>query len=103
MARNRNKWPWQLLHPSSLLNKELFPAPEIEVVDDRHRAVSEKFYKLGSTIELMCTVRRIVGREPEYVLWHHEHKMLNYDAERGGIRYDREEEDENQSAEINFS
>ena len=61
--------------------------PEIEVVDDRDKKTAEKYYKGGSTIELKCIVRQIVGEPPEYILWHHEDRMLNYDTERGGIRY----------------
>ena len=49
--------------------------------------MSEKFYKGGSTIELTCRVERVVGQRPEYIIWHHEDRMLNYDTERGGIRY----------------
>jgi len=59
--------------------------PEIEVVDDRDKKTAEKYYKGGSTIELKCIVRQIVGEPPEYILWHHEDRMLNYDTERGGI------------------
>ena len=61
--------------------------PEIEIVDERSKSVKEKFYKAGSTIELKCRVRKVVGQEPEYIIWHHEDRMLNYDTERGGIRY----------------
>jgi hypothetical protein len=50
--------------------------------------VVEKFYKGGSTIELKCVVRRVVGEAPEYIIWHHEDRMLNYDTQRGGIRFD---------------
>ena len=65
----------------------LIAVPEIEVVDDRDKKIAEKYYKGGSTIELKCIVRQIVGEPPEYILWHHEDRMLNYDTERGGIRY----------------
>ena len=56
-------------------------------MDEREAAVTEKFYKGGSTIELTCRVERVVGQRPEYIIWHHEDRMLNYDTERGGIRY----------------
>jgi len=55
-------------------------------VDERDAAVKEKFYKGGSTIELRCVVRRVVGSAPEYIIWHHEDRMLNFDTRRGGIR-----------------
>ncbi len=57
------------------------------MVDERERSVAEKFYKGGSTIRLKCVVSQIVGRAPEYIIWHHEDRMLNYDTHRGGIRY----------------
>ncbi|XP_040566029.1 zwei Ig domain protein zig-8 [Lepeophtheirus salmonis] len=59
--------------------------PEIEIVDERDQSVGEKFYQGGSTIELKCLVRKIVDQQPEYIIWHHENRMLNYDTERGGI------------------
>ena len=62
--------------------------PKIRIMDERDKAVGEKFYKGGSTIELKCVVEQIVGQVPEYIIWHHEDRMLNYDTERGGIRYE---------------
>ncbi len=63
-----------------------FAVPEIEIVDERDKSVNEKYYKGGSTIELKCVVRKVVGEAPGYIIWHHEDRMLNYDTERGGIR-----------------
>ena len=78
------------LSPSNiffLTNKRcLISVPEIEIVDERDKPVKEKFYKGGSTIELKCIVKQIVGQAPEYIIWHHGNRMLNYDIERGGIR-----------------
>jgi len=65
----------------------IFAVPEIEIVDERDKNVAEKSYEGGSTIELKCLVSQIVGEPPEYIIWHHEDRMLNYDTERGGIRY----------------
>ncbi len=67
----------------------LASVPEIDIVDERDKSASEKFYKGGSTIELKCVVRQVVGQAPEYIIWHHEDRMLNYDTERGGIRYEQ--------------
>ena len=44
-------------------------------------------YEGGSTIELKCVVTNLVGEQPEYIIWKKEDRMLNYDLERGGIRY----------------
>ena len=32
-------------------------------------------------------VEDIVGEQPEYIIWKKGNRMLNYDTERGGIRY----------------
>ena len=69
-----------------LKNLFFISVPEIEIVDERDKPVKEKFYKGGSTIELKCIVKQIVGQAPEYIIWHHGNRMLNYDIERGGIR-----------------
>ena len=69
-----------------IFSSSFFTVPEIEVVDDRDKKTAEKYYKGGSTIELKCIVKQIVGEPPEYILWHHEDRMLNYDTERGGVR-----------------
>ena len=56
-------------------------------MDERDKNVAEKSYEGGSTIQLKCLVSQIVDEPPEYIIWHHEDRMLNYDTERGGIRY----------------
>ena len=55
-------------------------------MDERDKNVAEKSYEGGSTIQLKCLVSQIVDEPPEYIIWHHEDRMLNYDTERGGIR-----------------
>lgn len=54
--------------------------------DDRGVATGEKFYKVGSTIELKCIIDKIPARS-SFVIWKHGERMLNYDTSRGGIRY----------------
>lgn len=98
-----NDWKLQIQYPTAARDEGLYEcmvssnppilkrtrltvvAPRISVLDEREAAVTEKFYKGGSTIELTCRVERVVGRRPEYIIWHHEDRMLNYDTERGGI------------------
>ena len=81
------------LHFQQLLTRRMtetvciFTVPEIEIVDERDKNVAEKSYEGGSTIQLKCLVSQIVDEPPEYIIWHHEDRMLNYDTERGGIRY----------------
>ncbi|XP_055298038.1 uncharacterized protein LOC129566274 [Sitodiplosis mosellana] len=58
--------------------------PYIVIDDDRGVATPEKFYKVGSTIELKCIIDKIPNRS-SYVLWKHGERMLNYDTSRGGI------------------
>lgn len=59
--------------------------PYIVIDDDRGVSTPEKFYKVGSTIELKCIIDKIPSRS-NYVLWKHGERMLNYDTSRGGIR-----------------
>ena len=62
--------------------------PTIKIVDERHQEVEDRiFYDRGSTIKLKCMVEDIVGEQPEYIIWKKGNRMLNYDTERGGIRY----------------
>ena len=77
------KRQWKIINNSKF---NFISVPEIEIVDERDKPVKEKFYKGGSTIELKCIVKQIVGQAPEYIIWHHGNRMLNYDIERGGIR-----------------
>lgn len=51
--------------------------PYIVIDDDRGSATPEKFYKVGSTIELKCIIDKIPNRS-SYVLWKHGERMLNY-------------------------
>ena len=65
-----------------------FLVPRIKIVDERHQEVEDRiFYDKGSTIKLKCMVENIVGEQPEYIIWKKGDRMLNYDTERGGIRY----------------
>ncbi len=62
--------------------------PEIKIMDERNSKVKEQIiYEWGSTIELRCVVSNLVGDQPEYIIWKKDDRMLNYDLERGGIRY----------------
>ena len=66
----------------------MISVPTIKIVDERHQKVENQiFYDLGSTIKLKCMVENIVGEQPEYIIWKKGNRMLNYDTERGGIRY----------------
>jgi len=38
--------------------------------------------KSGSTLRLVCTLRQST-EPPVFVFWYHEHRMINYDQERG--------------------
>ena len=70
------------------LKNTLFSVPTIKIVDERHQKVENQiFYDLGSTIKLKCMVENIVGEQPEYIIWKKGDRMLNYDTERGGIRW----------------
>lgn len=59
--------------------------PYIAIDDDRGVSTPEKFYRVGSTIELKCIIDKIPHRA-NFVIWKHGMRMLNYDTSRGGIR-----------------
>lgn len=63
----------------------IFSVPYIAIDDDRGVSTPEKFYRIGSTIELKCIIDKIPHRA-NYVMWKHGMRMLNYDTSRGGIR-----------------
>ncbi|XP_077295385.1 opioid-binding protein/cell adhesion molecule-like [Arctopsyche grandis] len=58
--------------------------PKVEIVDERGVAVSDKFYKEGSIIELRCVISR-VPQPSGQVVWTHAGRHLNFDTKRGGI------------------
>ncbi|XP_037039926.1 tyrosine-protein phosphatase Lar-like [Bradysia coprophila] len=58
--------------------------PYIAIDDDRGVSTPEKFYRVGSTIELKCIIDKIPHRA-NFVIWKHGMRMLNYDTSRGGI------------------
>ncbi|XP_077287197.1 zwei Ig domain protein zig-8-like [Arctopsyche grandis] len=58
--------------------------PRVEIVDNRGVLIHDKFYKQGSTIELICVISR-VPQPSGYVQWKHGIRTLNYDTTRGGI------------------
>lgn len=59
----------------------IFAVPYIVIDDDRGVATPEKFYKVGSTIELKCIIDKIPNRS-SYVLWKHGERMLNYGMQK---------------------
>lgn len=64
---------------------KLHTVPFITIDDDRGISTPEKFYRVGSTIELKCIVDRTPHRA-NYISWKHGIRTLNYDTSRGGIR-----------------
>ncbi|XP_049780155.1 uncharacterized protein LOC126176985 [Schistocerca cancellata] len=68
-------------HPPRTVRYNLvIRAPEVEIVDERGRPLSDKYYEPNSTIQLSCVARR---RQP--VTWRHGDVTLNYGTPRGGI------------------
>ncbi|XP_050424327.1 uncharacterized protein LOC126835644 isoform X2 [Adelges cooleyi] len=58
--------------------------PELEITDERGVPVKDKFYYVGSTIELKCFITK-VPQPSQFIVWRHESTNLNYDTSRGGI------------------
>ncbi|KAL4091066.1 hypothetical protein QTP88_025807 [Uroleucon formosanum] len=59
--------------------------PQLEITDERGVQVKDKFYYVGSTIELKCYITK-VPQPSQFIVWRHETTSLNYDTSRGGIR-----------------
>lgn len=79
------KWVSVLsLHPHA--EHVVFPVPEVYLIDEEDgRAISEKHYKPGSTIELHCIVNNYLPEFKE-VRWTHAGKVITESSERGGVR-----------------
>ncbi|XP_050520230.1 myotilin-like [Daktulosphaira vitifoliae] len=58
--------------------------PQLEITDERGVPVKDKFYYVGSTIELKCFITK-VPQPSQFIVWRHESTNLNYDTSRGGI------------------
>ncbi|VVC28970.1 Immunoglobulin subtype,Immunoglobulin-like domain,Immunoglobulin-like fold,Immunoglobulin subtype [Cinara cedri] len=58
--------------------------PHLEITDERGVEVKDKFYFVGSTIELKCYITK-VPQPSQFIIWRHESTTLNYDTSRGGI------------------
>ncbi|CAG7784878.1 unnamed protein product, partial [Allacma fusca] len=57
--------------------------PQISIVDDLDRPITDKFYNAGSTLELRCVITHLPILYT--ILWKQGNKTLNYDTSRGGI------------------
>lgn len=70
------------------------PAPDLFIADENLNPLYERHYDVNSTLELYCYVRNI-EMTSSVVLWIHNDKVLNYDAVRGGIRWEKERDTHN--------
>lgn len=63
-----------------------FSDPKVVIIDEEGSALQDKYYEVDSTLQLSCIVRN-VKMTSSAVYWSHGERILNYDVERGGIRY----------------
>ena len=55
-----------------------FAAPVLTVMDGFGRKLLDQFYKVGSSLEVMCHVDRLPKRPlPEIIEWRHGDKILS--------------------------
>ncbi|KAK7602319.1 hypothetical protein V9T40_007908 [Parthenolecanium corni] len=59
--------------------------PELQIADERELPIRNKFYGVGSTIELKCLITNVAHHPDAFVTWKHGTRTLNYDTVRGGI------------------
>ncbi|XKL68103.1 hypothetical protein PGB90_003594 [Kerria lacca] len=60
--------------------------PELEIADERELPIRNKFYNIGSTIELKCVITKVPHQPNTFITWKHGTRILNYDTIRGGIK-----------------
>lgn len=60
--------------------------PELQIADERELPIRNKFYGVGSTIELKCLITNVAHHPDAFVTWKHGTRTLNYDTVRGGIK-----------------
>lgn len=59
--------------------------PHLEIADERGVQIKNKFYDVGSTIELKCLITKVPNDPNNSLFWKHGNRILNYDTNRGGI------------------
>lgn len=60
--------------------------PKVIIIDEEGSALQDKYYEVDSTLQLSCIVRN-VKMTSTAVYWSHGDRILNYDVDRGGIRW----------------
>ncbi|GAB0092775.1 hypothetical protein DMENIID0001_078090 [Sergentomyia squamirostris] len=74
-------------HPPRVIQIYFYVSePEVVIVDEQGLPLYEKYYEVDSTLDLICIVRH-VKMTSSLVHWLHGDSLLNYDTNRGGIRY----------------
>lgn len=56
------------------------------IIDETGQPLQDKYYEVDSTMQLSCIVRH-VAMKSSAVLWSHGDQVLNYDTNRGGVRW----------------
>ena len=67
-------------------NQYIFSVCHVNHNYQENALLMEKLVSDACDSNIKCIVKQIVGQAPEYIIWHHGNRMLNYDIERGGIR-----------------
>ncbi|KAK8400074.1 hypothetical protein O3P69_003040 [Scylla paramamosain] len=57
----------------------------VHILDERGVMLREKFYRVGSTIELQCRVADVPTATTLQLAWYRNRHRLNYDDVRGGV------------------
>lgn len=60
--------------------------PKVLIIDETGQPLQDKYYEVDSTMQLSCIVRH-VAMKSSAVLWSHGDQVLNYDTNRGGVRW----------------
>lgn len=56
----------------------IFTAPQVQVMDESGRVISERYYKAGSSLELTCSASQIGGGADNIsIAWKHGERTLS--------------------------
>lgn len=83
---------WHESNDHKLSNTTLTPPstwradPKVLIIDETGQPLQDKYYEVDSTMQLSCIVRH-VAMKSSAVLWSHGDQVLNYDTNRGGVRW----------------
>lgn len=85
-AVSATRHDWETYIRTHMVRPRPATDPKVIIIDEKGGPLQDKYYEVDSTIQLSCIVRH-VAMTTTAVYWSHGERILNYDVDRGGIRY----------------